>query len=183
MMNDDIKKVLFSEDVLAARIKEVGAEISKDFKDKTPLVVGLLKGVVPFIGDLMKNIDCYCEIDYLRVSSYEGTASTGKLSTSGYVPDVKGKDIILVDDILDTGNTLFKIRNLFLNAGAKSVKICVLLDKPEGRVLDIKADYHCFDVPKEFVVGYGLDYNQKYRNLPYVGVLKEEIYKRWLYAR
>ena len=178
MMNDDIKKVLFSEEDLEKKIKEIGKKITNDYQGKEPLIVGLLRGVIPFIGDLMKRIDLYCEIDYLRVSSYEGTASTGKLQTSGYVPDVKGKDVILVDDILDTGNTLYKIRNLFLNAGAKSVKICVLLDKPEGRLLDIKADYVCYDVPKEFVVGYGLDYNQKYRNLPYIGVLKEEVYKR-----
>ena len=178
MLKDDIKKVLISEAELDSKIREIGAKISKDYAGKEPLVVGLLKGVIPFLGDLIKTIDCYCEVDFLRVRSYEGTSSTGNVSTSGYIPDVKGKDIILVDDILDTGNTLKKIKNLFLNAGAKSVKVCVLLDKPEGRKVDIYADYFCFEVPNEFVVGYGLDFNQKYRNLPYVGVLKEEVYKR-----
>ena len=177
-MNNDIKKVLISEEELNSKIKVIGKKITEDFKGKEPLFVGLLKGVVPFIGDLIKTVDLYCEIDYLRVRSYEGTKSTGNINTSGYVPEVKGKDVILVDDILDTGKTLKKIKNLFINAGAKSVSVCVLLDKPEGRTEDIKADYFCFNVPNEFVVGYGLDYNQKYRNLPYIGVLKEEVYKR-----
>ena len=177
-MNNDIKKVLISKEEIEAKTAELGKAISRDYKGKEPLVVGLLKGVVPFIGDLIKNIDVYCEVDFLRVRSYEGDKSTGNVNMSGYVPEVKGKDIILVDDILDTGNTLLKIRKLFLNAGANSVKICVLLDKPEGREVDIEADYIGFNVPKEFVVGYGLDYNQKYRNLPYIGVLKEEVYMR-----
>ncbi len=178
-MHNDIKKILISEDDLAKGIKAIGEKITQDYQGKEPLMVGLLKGVIPFIGDLIKNINVDIEIDYLRVKSYDGSKSSGSVNVvGGYVPEVKGKDIILVDDILDTGQTIYKMKKLFLNAGAKSVKVCVLLDKKEGRVLDINADYYAFDVPKEFVVGYGLDYNEKYRNLPYIGVLKEEVYRR-----
>ncbi len=177
-MNNDIKKVLFSEQDIEEGILKLASKLNEDYKDKNPLFVGLLKGVIPFIGDLTKKIECFCEIDYIRVRSYEGKTPSGTLNLSGYVPDVKGKDVIIVDDILDTGNTTNKIKKLFINAGAKSVKICVLLNKPEGRLVEIEPDYYCFDTPNEFVVGYGLDFNQKYRNLPYIGVLKEEVYER-----
>lgn len=178
MMTDDIKEILYSEEELAKGIDRIAKQISEEYKDKDLLFVGLLKGVVPFIGDLFKRITCFAEIDYLRVRSYEGKTPTGHLNMSGYVPDVRDKDVIIVDDILDTGNTTNKIKKLFINAGAKSVKICVLLNKPEGRTVPIEADYYCFNVPNKFVVGYGLDFNQKYRNLPYIGVLKEEVYER-----
>ena len=178
MMDNDIKEVLFSEQEINEGIAKLGQKLTEDYKDKNPLFVGLLKGVIPFIGDLTKNISCFCEIDYLRINSYEGKTPSGHINLSGYVPDVKGKDVIIVDDILDTGNTTNKIKKLFTNAGARSVKICVLLNKPEGRLIEIEPDYYCFTVPNKFVVGYGLDFNQKYRNLPYIGVLKEEVYER-----
>ena len=177
-MQNDILKVSLSEDEIAKITTRVGKEISKDYKDKSPMLIGLLKGCVPFMSDLLKKITCKCTIDFLKVSSYSGTSSTGVVTIKGDIPNVKGKDVILVDDILDTGRTLFEIRKLLLNAGAKSVRLCVLLDKPKGREVNIEADYVGGLVPNEFVVGYGLDYNEYYRNLPYIGVLKEEVYSK-----
>lgn len=175
-MHNDIKKISLNEEQIVEIVSRLGKEISNDYNGKEPLFIGILKGCIPFMPDLLKNVSINCTLDYLRVSSYEGTKSSGKVTIKGDIPSVKDKDVIIVDDILDTGRTLMNVRNLLLEEGAKSVNICVLLDKPEGRIVDIKADYVGGLVPNEFVVGYGLDYNEKYRNLPYIGVLKEEIY-------
>lgn len=175
-MHNDIKKISLNEEQIVEIVSRLGKEISNDYNGKEPLFIGILKGCIPFMPDLLKNVSINCTLDYLRVSSYEGTKSSGKITIKGDIPSVKDKDVIIVDDILDTGRTLMNVRNLLLEEGAKSVNICVLLDKPEGRIVDIKADYVGGLVPNEFVVGYGLDYNEKYRNLPYIGVLKEEIY-------
>lgn len=178
-MINDIKKVSVSEEKINEIVERLGKQITEDYKGKTPIFIGLLKGCNPFLMDLLKHVDLHCSLDYMDVSSYSGTNSTGniKILYDAQV-DVEGKDIIIVDDILDTGRTLQKVVDLFQHRKAKSIRLCVLLDKPEGRKVDIKADYVGGLVPNEFVVGYGLDYNEMYRNLPYIGVLKEEIYSK-----
>ena len=177
-MNNDIKKTIISADEIDAICKRVGTQISKDYEGLDPLFVGLLRGCNPFMSDLLRYVTIPCTLDYMKASSYEGTSSTGKLTVLNYIPSVKGRNVIIIDDILDSGRTLSTIKSLLLDNGALSVKICVLLDKPEGRVIPIEADYFGDIVPNEFVVGYGLDYNDYYRNLPYIGVLKEEIYQK-----
>lgn len=178
-MINDIKKVCVSEEKINEIVERLGKQITEDYKGKTPIFIGLLKGCNPFLMDLLKHVDLHCYLDYMDISSYNGTNSTGniKILYDAQV-DVEGKDIIIVDDILDTGRTLQKVVDLFQHRKAKSIRLCVLLDKPEGRKVDIKADYVGGLVPNEFVVGYGLDYNEMYRNLPYIGVLKEEIYSK-----
>lgn len=178
-MNNDILKICFSESDIEEITSRLGKEISKDYEGMNPMLICLLKGAVPFMSDLCKHVTIPMTEEFIKVSSYHGgTASSGVVNVRGDIPDVKGKDIILVEDILDTGRTLELVKRLFMEKGAKSIKICVFLDKPEGRVNDVKADYVGALVPNEFVVGYGLDYDELYRNLPYVGVLKEEVYKK-----
>ena len=177
-MNNDIKKTIISEEEIREICKKIGTQISKDYEGMDPLFVGLLRGCNPFMSDLLRYVTIPCTLDYMKASSYEGTSSTGKLTVLNYIPNVKGRNVIIIDDILDSGRTLSTIKSLLLDNGAKTVKIWVLLDKPEGRVIDIEADYYGADVPNEFVVGYGLDYDDYYRNLPYIGVLKEEIYQK-----
>ncbi len=175
-MQNDIKKISVTEEEIKKIVTKVGKQIAKDFEGRNPMFIGLLKGCIPFMSDLLKHVMIPCTIEYMKASSYHGTQS-GDLTIFGNMPDVKGREIILVDDILDTGRTMSHVKKTFLEMGAKSVTICVLLDKPGGRIVDIKPDYVGGLVPNEFVVGYGLDYNEKYRNLPFIGVLKEEIYK------
>ena len=178
MAHKDIEKILISEEQITERCKELGAQISKDFEGKNPLLVGLLKGSVPFMAELLKRIECDCRIDFMDVSSYSGTESQGDIKINKDLDQsIKGDYIILVEDIIDTGKTLTTVRELMYSKGAKDVKIVSMLDKKERREVEIEGDYIGFNVPNEFVVGYGLDFNQKYRNLPYIGVLKEECYK------
>lgn len=178
MAHKDIEKILISEDEIVARCKELGEQISKDYEGKNPSLIGLLKGSVPFMAELLKRITCDCRIDFMDVSSYSGTESQGDIKINKDLDhSVKGDYIILVEDIIDTGKTLTTVKELMYSKGAKDVKIVSLLDKRERREVEIEGDYIGFNVPNEFVVGYGLDFNQKYRNLPYVGVLKEECYK------
>lgn len=177
-MINDIEEVFFSEEKIAEITKRLGEQISNDYKGKNLKLIGVLRGCLPFMSDLVKNITIPCTLDYISVKSYQGTASTGVVTVKGNIPEVEGKDIIIVEDILDTGRTLNQVKKLFGDLGAASVSICVFLDKPEGRLVDIKADYIGDMVPNKFVVGYGLDYNEYYRNLPFVGVLKEEVYKK-----
>ena len=145
---------------------------------KNPILVGILKGSIPFMAELVKHIDTHIEMDFMMVSSYHGgTASSGVINIKQDVTqDIKGRHVLFVEDIIDTGQTLKNLRDMFIAREAASVNIATLLDKPEGRVVEIEADYTCFTIPNEFVVGYGLDYKENYRNLPYVGVLKEEVY-------
>ena len=178
MMHDDIKKISVSEEEIKEIVKRLGTSISKDFAGRKPLFIGLLKGCIPFMADLLKYVDIECTMEYMKVSSYDGTKSTGHVTVDGTTPNVSGREVILVDDILDSGRTIDAVKKLLIDAGAKSVTICVLLDKPEGRVVDITPAYVGGLVPNEFVVGYGLDYNELYRNLPYIGVLKEEVYTK-----
>lgn len=180
MLDKDVKKILISEDEIVAKSKELGKRLSEDYADKNPLLVGILKGSIPFMAELMKHIDAHVETDYMVVSSYHGG-----IESSGTVKIIKdldnsvaGRHIIFVEDIIDTGRTLKELKELFALRQAASIKIATLLDKPEGRIVEIKPDYTCFTIPNEFVIGFGLDYNENYRNLPYVGVLKEEVYTK-----
>lgn len=180
-MHDDIKTVLVTEDQLKARVKELGAQVSKDYAGKDVLLVSILKGSVVFMADLMRAVDIPCEIDFMVVSSYGGanTSTTGLVKIiKDLDADLTGKEVLIVEDILDTGVTLSNLVPMLKMRNPNSVKICALLDKPERRKADIHADYTGFEVPDEFVVGYGLDYDEKYRNLPYVGVLKPEVYSK-----
>ena len=178
MLENDIKKILVSHDEITEASKKLGAQLTKDYAGKNPILVGILKGSIPFMAELIKHIDTHIEMDFMMVSSYHGgTASSGVINIKQDVTqDIKGRDVLFVEDIIDTGQTLKNLRDMFIEREAASVKIATLLDKPEGRVVEIEADYTCFTIPNEFVVGYGLDYKENYRNLPYVGVLKEEVY-------
>ena len=157
----------------------MGKELTAEYADKNPLVVGVLKGAVPFMADIVREMDCYLELDFMDVSSYgNATVSSGEVKIiKDLDTNVEGRDMLIVEDIIDSGRTLAYLVDLFKYRKAKSVRIVTLLDKPEGRVVDIEADYIGFDVPNEFVVGYGLDYAEQYRNLPYVGVLKPSEYE------
>lgn len=178
MLNKDIERVFYSEDELQSRISELGEQLTEDYQDKLPLMVGILKGSVPFMADLVKRMDCQLEMDFMDVSSYHGgLESTGKITIEKDLSrDVKDRNVLIVEDIIDSGRTLRHVVDLLTERGAKSVKIVTLLDKKEGRVVEIDGDYIGFDCPNEFVVGYGLDYDEKYRQLPYIGVLKPEVY-------
>lgn len=179
-MHNDVKKILVTHDQIVDRAKELGKQISDDYgkSGETPVLVALLKGSVPFIAELMKHIELDITIDFMDVSSYEGTESIGDIRVIKDLScSVKGVSILLVEDIVDTGKTLQEVTKMLKNKGAADVKVVSLLDKPERRIVEIEADYVGFVVPNEFVVGFGLDYNQKYRHLPYVGVLKDEIYQ------
>ena len=178
MLENDIKKILVSHDEITEAAKKLGTQLTKDYAGKNPILVGILKGSIPFMAELVKHIDTHIEMDFMMVSSYHGgTASSGVINIKQDVTqDIKGRHVLFVEDIIDTGQTLKSLRDMFIAREATSVKIATLLDKPEGRVVEIEADYTCFTIPNEFVVGYGLDYKENYRNLPYVGVLKEEVY-------
>ncbi|HEL2739105.1 TPA: hypoxanthine phosphoribosyltransferase [Streptococcus suis] len=180
MLDKDIKKILVSEEEIVAKCKELGQILAKDYADKNPILVGILKGSIPFMAELMKHIDAHIETDYMVVSSYHGgTESSGTVKIIKDLDNsVAGRHIIFVEDIIDTGRTLKELKELFALRQAASIKIATLLDKPEGRVVEIEPDYTCFTIPNEFVVGFGLDYDENYRNLPYVGVLKEEVYTK-----
>jgi len=179
-MLNDIKNVLITEEELKKTVKELGAKITEDYKDKNLFLITVLKGAVVFLGDLMRAIECPCEIEFMVTSSYgSGTVSTGnvKIVKDIDVP-LEDKDVLIVEDILDSGLTLNFLMDLLKNRNPKSIAICTLLDKPSRRVADIQAKYTGRQIPDEFVVGYGLDYDEKYRNLPFIGVLKPEVYTR-----
>lgn len=180
MLEKDIEKILYSEEDIVAKAKELGAQLTKDYADKNPLLVGVLKGSFPFMAELIKYIDAHIELDFMVVSSYHGgTSSSGEVKILKDVDTkIEGRHILFIEDIIDTGRTLKYLRDMFEYRQAASIKIATLFDKPEGREVDINADYVCYNVPNEFIVGFGLDYAENYRNLPYVGVLKEEIYKK-----
>lgn len=178
-MKDDIKEVLISKGDIELKLKEMGKEISKDYEGKNLLLIGVLKGAFIFLADLMRNIDIPVEVDFMAVSSYgDSTESSGVVRIlKDLEATIEGKDILVVEDIIDTGLTLsYLIQNLE-SRGAKSVSVCTLLDKPERRKADVDLKYKGFDIPDKFIVGYGLDYAQKYRNLDEIYVLKEEAYK------
>ena len=180
MINNDIKNILISKEQIQGKVKLLGEEISRDYKDRELLLVCILKGSLMFMADLMKYINTYVEIDFMGVSSYGNSIiSSGQVRIMKDLDmSVEGKDILIVEDIIDTGITLNYICNYIKGKGAKSVEIITLLDKPSGRKVNIDAKYKGFKVGNEFVVGYGLDYAEKYRNLSYIGVLDESVYNK-----
>lgn len=180
-MEQDIQKILITEEQLRTRIAQLGQQLTRDYAGKTPVIVGVLKGVVVFYADMIRQIKVPCQMDFMWISSYQGTSSTGMMEVKRDVTaDIRDRHVLILEDIYDTGNSLdFTYRHLLAKQPA-SLKICTLLDKPERRKpgITLKPDYVGFTVPNEFVVGYGLDYNELYRNLPYVGVLKPEVYEK-----
>lgn len=180
MLEKDILKVLVSEQQIDEICKRLGKQITHDYAEKKPIIVGLLKGCMPFMAQLIKEIDLYCEIELMGVSSYHGgiTSSADVKITKDLEVSVSGRHILIAEDIVDTGKTLDVISKLMFHRGAASVEVVTLLDKPEGRIVPFVPKYVGVTIPKEFVVGFGLDYDEYYRNLPYVGVLKPEVYKK-----
>ncbi len=180
-MEKDIEKVLLTAEQIQARIEEMGAEISRDYEGKDPVVLGVLKGVVVFYADMIRKITVPCQMDFMCLSSYQGTKSTGNMIVKQDMSvDVSGRHVLILEDIYDTGGSLNYTYHHLLSKNPASVKICTLLDKPERRRpgITLKPDYVGFTIPNHFVVGYGLDYNEHYRNLPYVGILKPEVYEK-----
>lgn len=179
-MDQDILSVFYSEEQIRARVEELGAQIYEDFKDRQPLFVGALKGCFIFMADLVRAAQIKSDVEFIGLSSYgSGTSSSGNVQiTRDLQQDISGRHIIVVEDILDSGNTLYFLKNYLMAKGAASVTIVTLLDKPARREKPVYADYYGFEVPDAFVVGYGLDYDQLYRNVPYIGVLKPEVYSK-----
>ncbi len=178
-MREDIKEVFLTQGQISKRIKEIGKQISSDYNGKTLVLVGILKGSVMFLSDLMKEIDIPCTMDFMAVSSYgSATESTGVVKIlKDLDSSIKGEDVLIVEDIIDTGVTLSYLKNYLKSRNPNSIEIVSLLNKPSRRKASVVPKYVGFDVPDYFLVGYGLDYDEKYRNLPFIGSLKEEIYK------
>ena len=179
-LNEDILSVLIEEQQLREKVQALGAQITRDYAGKKPFFLGVLKGCYVFMSDLVRAVDLHCTMDFMAVSSYgSGTSTTGAVKINKDLSqDIEGRDVIIVEDILDSGVTLSYLRSYLENRNPASIRIATLLDKPARRKVDIHADYYCFTVPDEFVVGYGLDYAEDYRNLPYIGVLRPEIYTK-----
>lgn len=178
-MEENIQRVLISQEELQNRIGEMAAEISAEYADKNPIFVGVLKGVVMFFGDFVKRVTVPCEIDFMCISSYSGTDSTGKMQVKMDVgTDIRDRHVIILEDIFDTGSSLNFVYHHLMERKPASLKIVTLLDKPERRKPEVtlKADVTGFVIPNEFVIGYGMDYNEQYRNLPYIGIMKPEVY-------
>lgn len=179
-MEKDIQQILLTQEQIQNRIRELGEQLSRDYAGKDPVIVGVLKGVVVFYADMIRQITVPCQLDFMWISSYAGTNSTGKmLVRQDVTADLKGRHVLILEDIFDTGNSLnYTVKHL-LSKEPASLKICTLLDKPSRRKegITLQADYVGFTIPNAFVVGYGLDYNEHYRNLPYVGILKPEVYE------
>jgi len=180
-MEKDIREVLLTEEQIQNKVKELGAILTEEYADKNPIIVGVLKGVAIFYADMIREIKVPCQMDFMWISSYSGTHSTGNMMVRQDLSnDIKDRHVLILEDIFDTGNSLdFTVKHLKSREPA-SIRICTLLDKPERRNprVTLKADYTGFTIPNAFVVGYGLDYNEHYRNLPYVGILKPEVYEK-----
>lgn len=178
-MNNDIERVIYSREDIVQREAELARQICEDYRDKKPIIVSVLTGAILFSIDMLERMDIYTQMDFVDISSFEGgVKSTGKIKLIHDLKnDIKGRNVLVMEDIVDSGRTLKFLMELLADRGAKSIKVCSLLDKPEGRMVDIRADYVGFNVPNEFLVGYGLDYKGFYRNLPYVGVLKPSVYE------
>ena len=179
-MHKDCERIMLTEDQLRARVKEVALQVDEIYKDKRPLVVGILKGSIIFYSDFIRFLTMPVELDFMAVSSYgSGAVSSGKLNIKKDLDrGVAGRDVIIVEDIIDSGFTLANLKALLTERGAASVMIVTLLNKKDRREYDIAPDYNCFDIENEFVVGYGLDYNEQYRSLPYIGILKRSVYEK-----
>ena len=179
-MEKDILEVLLTKEQIQERICQLGEELTKEYEGKNPIVVGVLKGVVVFYADIIRQIKTHCQMDFMWISSYHGTTTTDAMVVKRDVSaDIEGRHVLILEDIFDTGNSLSFVRDHLLSKKPASLNICTLLDKPSRRKpgITLKADYVGFEVPNAFVVGYGLDYNEHYRNLPYVGILKPEAYE------
>ncbi len=178
MIHPDIEQVLYTEEQLRARVREVGQQIAADYAGREPMLISVLRGSYIFMADLTRAIDLNVTVDFMAVSSYgAGTTSSGQVEIKKDLSDsIEGKDLIIVEDILDSGNTLYYLMDVLRARKPASIRICALMDKPERRTKPITADYVGFTIPDAFIVGYGLDYAEKYRNLPYVGVLKPSVY-------
>lgn len=178
-MEQNIQEILLTEAQIQARIEEMGKVLSEEYRDKNPVVIGVLKGVVVFYADMMRKLTMHCQMDFMWISSYQGTDSSGTVAIKQDIGTViKGRHVLILEDIFDTGNSLSFVYRHLLSKEPASIKICTLLDKPSRRSpgVTLKADYVGFTIPNAFVVGYGLDYNEYYRNLPYIGILKPEAY-------
>ena len=177
-MKNDIKEVLFTEEQLRQKVRELGAQITADYQGKYPLIVSVLKGSYVFMADLTRCIDVPCQVDFMVVSSYgAGTKTSGEVQIIKDLENsIDGRDLIIVEDILDSGVTLSYLMKVLDARGANSIRLCTLLSKPERRKVEVPIDYLGFEIPDEFVVGYGLDFAEKYRNLPYIGILKPSVY-------
>ena len=184
MLEKDIDHILFSEEQLKARVREIAGQIERDFAGKEPMLISVLRGSFIFMADLMRSITLPCTVDFMAVSSYgAGTTSSGQVKiTKDLSESIEGRDIIVVEDILDSGNTLSYLLQILQARHPASMKLCTLLDKPDRRIKPVHVDYSGFSIPDEFVVGYGLDFAEKYRNLPYIGVLKPCVYEAELPA-
>ena len=180
MLEQDIERVLFTEQELKDRVAEIAAQIDKDYAGKEPMLISVLRGSFIFMADLVRSISLPCTVDFMAVSSYgSGTTSSGQVKiTKDLSESIEGRDIIVVEDILDSGNTLSYLFQLLQARHPASVRLCTLLDKPSRRTTAVTADYTGFTVDDLFVVGYGLDYAEKYRNLPYIGILKPAVYEK-----
>ena len=177
-MEKDIQEILISQEEIERHVAAIGEQISRDYEGKNPIFVGVLKGCFIFMADLMRHVTVNCTMDFMSVSSYRGTTSTGAVKINKDLnEDIEGRHLILVEDILDSGVTLNYLKNYLSVRRPASIAVATLMDKPARRKAEIYADYSCFEVPDAFVVGYGLDYNENYRNLPYIGILKPEIYE------
>lgn len=179
-MRQEILEVLLTEEQIQQRVRELGEQLTRDYEGKRPFFLGVLKGCFVFMADLMRAVDLPCEMDFMAVSSYgSGTSTTGAVEiTKDLKRDIEGMDVVIVEDILDSGVTLHYLTGYLSQRKPASMKIVTLLDKPSRRKAPITADYYGFDVPNEFVVGYGLDYDERFRNLPYIGILKPEVYTK-----
>lgn len=178
-MNNDIKKVLYTQDQVDHRLDEMATTLTNKYQDEFPILVSVMTGAMVFTTDIMRRLNFKLNVDYVDVSSYEdGSESTGKVKlVQDLTHDIAGRPVIIMEDIIDTGHTLKYLADILANRGAKSIEICSFLDKPDRREADVEADYVGFKVPNEFIVGYGLDYNGLYRNLPFVGILKRAVYE------
>jgi hypoxanthine phosphoribosyltransferase len=179
-MHNDIEKVLLTEEQIQSKVRELGAILTEEYKDKNPVVVGVLKGVVAFYADMIREIKVPCQMDFMWISSYAGTQAGNMIVRQDVSCNIEGRHVLILEDIFDTGSSLdFTVKHLMAKNPA-SVKVCTFLDKPERRKpgITVKPDFTGYTIPDEFVVGYGLDFNEKYRNLPYIGVLKPELYSK-----
>jgi hypoxanthine phosphoribosyltransferase len=175
---DDIAEILLDADTIKAKVRELGRRIGEDYAERDLVLVSILKGALPFLADLMREIPIYCSLDFLEVSSYgAGTTTTGVVRIlKDLAKPIEGRDVLVVEDILDTGHTLSYVLEHLRGMHPRSVGLCALLDKPARRLIPINVDYKGFEIPDKFVVGYGLDYAERYRNLPFIGVLRPEVY-------
>lgn len=179
-LHKDVEEILLTHEEIVEKSKELGKRITKDYEGKTPILIGLLKGAIPFFAELIKYVECDMEMDFIDVSSYDGVKSTGKIKVLKDVScDVSGRHVIFVEDIIDTGLTLSEVIKMFQERNIASYEVVTLIDKPEGRTIaGVNPKYIGFNIPNKFVIGFGLDYNEIYRNLPYVGVLKRSVYEK-----